>query len=265
MATSILTTRFGRAPTNDEFLAEVQGQFGIRGLHMAKKGVEAASSPNVLNDEQLVLMAILTAITRGTEVFIITRDTDVLEQYYKALILMKEHYRAMQFAELYAANPDRMALREAPVTDDGVHVPEFTGSSVLQLETTDLEFNPLPPGFTFVNVYCLVLGRGQSDMKVTYCCFCAEKEMAQMLKVKTATGGLNTDKLNGRNCTIRTAPLTPTNHRVVVSIGSERTVQFGGANFGVNDLSNALLENEQQTTLYYPDDIVNAHTAKKRE
>jgi len=266
LAASILSRRFGRAATNDEFLAEVQGQFGIRGLHMAKKGLEAARSPNVLTDEQFVLMAILTAITRGTEVFIVTRDTDVLEQYYKALILMKEHYRAMHFAELYAANPDWMPLREAQIADDGVHIPEFSGSSVLQLETTDLEFNPLPPKFTFVNVYSLVLGGGgRSEMKVTYCCFCAEKEMAQMLKVKTATGGLSTDKLNGRNCTIRTAPLTPSNHRVVVSIGNERTVQFGGGNFGVNDLSNALFENEQQTTLYYPDDIVNAHTAKNRE
>ena len=264
-ATSILTTRFGRAPGNDEFLAEVQGQFGIRGLHMAKKGVEAASSPNVLNDEQLVPMAILTAITRGTEVLIITRDTDVLEQYYKALILMKEHYRAMQFAELYAANPDRMPLREVQVVDDGVHFREFAGSSVLQLETTGLEFNPLPPRFTFVNIYCLVLGSGRSGMKVTYCCFCAEKEMAHMLKIKTATGGLNTDKLNGRNCTIRTAALTPTNHRVVVSIGKERIVQFAGGSFGANDLSNTLFENEQRTTLYYPDDIVNAHPEKNRE
>ncbi len=100
IASSFLTKRFGRAPTNDEFLAEVQGQFGMRGLHMAKKGVAEADSPNVLNDEQLVLMAILTAIIRGTEVFIVTRDNDLLEQYYKALILMKEHYRAMHFGEL---------------------------------------------------------------------------------------------------------------------------------------------------------------------
>jgi hypothetical protein len=151
------------------------------------------------------------------------------------------------------------------IADDGVHIPEFSESSVLQLETTDLEFNPLPQGFTFVNVYCLVLGRGQSDMKVTYCCFCAVKEMAQMLKIKTATGGLNTDKLNGRNCTIRTAPLTPANHRAVVSIGNERIIQFAGGSFAANDLNNTIFENEQQTTLYYPDDIVNAHTAKNRE
>jgi hypothetical protein len=249
MATSNLASRLGRAPTNDEFLAEVQGQFGIRGLHMAKKGVDGADSPNVLTDEQLVLMAIITAITRGQEVFIITRDTDVLEQYYKALNLMKEHYRAMCVGERYAANPKAMPFRQVPLFSDGGHLPEFEGDSILQLETTDLEFNPLPRTFSFVNVYCLVLGGGPCDFKVSYCCFCAEREMAQMLKIKVAADGLSTDKLGGRNCTIRTAPLLPENHRVIVSIGKERIVKFAGGNFGVNDLNNALFQNEQKTNL----------------
>jgi hypothetical protein len=251
MATSVLTARMGRAPTNDELLAEVQSQFGIRGFHMARKGVEGAASPNILTDEQLVLMAIITAITRGQEVFIITRDTDVLEQYYKALNLMKEHYRAMCVGERYAADPQVMPFHEVPVVDDGSRIPEFEDDSILQLETTDLEFNPLPTTCHFVNVYCLVLGAGPSDFKVSSCCFCAEKEMAQMLKIKTLTGGLSTDKLEGRNCTIRTEPLSPENHRVVVSIGKERIVQFAGGKFGVNDLNNALFQNEQKTNLSY--------------
>jgi hypothetical protein len=251
MATSILTSRLGRAPTNDELLAEVQSQFGIRGFHMARKGVEAVNSPNVLTDEQFVLMAIITAITRGQETFIITRDTDVLEQYYKALNLMKEHYRAMCVGECHAANPHAIPFQKMSVIDDGVHIPEFEGDSVLQLETTDLEFNPRPTAFHFVNVYCLVLGGGPSNFKVSYCCFCAEKEMAQMLKIKTETGGLSTDKLDGRNCTIRTAPLSPENHRVVVSLGKERIVEFGGGKFAVNDLNNALYENEQKTSIFY--------------
>ncbi len=251
MAMSVLGSRLGHPPTDDEFLAEVQGQFGIRGLHMAKKGVDGVDSPNILTDEKLVLMAIITAITRGQEVFIITRDTDVLEQYYKALNLMKEHYRAMCVGERYAANPQAIPFREVPLFNDSVHIPEFEGDSILQLETTDLEFNPLPRTFRFVNVYCLVLGGGPSDFKVSYCCFCAEREMAQMLKIKVATGGLSTDKLGGRNCTIRTAPLLPGNHRVIVSIGKERIVKFAGGNFGVNDLNNALFQNEQKTDLSY--------------
>jgi hypothetical protein len=217
LAASVLTKRFGKAPTHDQFLAEVQGQLGPRGFRIARKGLEAANSPNMLTDEQLVVMAILTAIVRGTEVFIITRDADVLEQYFKVLSLMKEHYRAMHVAERYAANPHSMPFREVSIHSDGVSIPEFSGNSVLQFETTDVEFNPLPAGFNFVNIYCLVLGGRASHMRVTFSCFCAEKEMAQMLKVKARTGGLNTEKLDGRNCTIRTEPLTPENHRVTVS------------------------------------------------
>jgi hypothetical protein len=221
---------------------------------MAKKGLdaEAAGSPNALNDEQLVLMAILTAIMRGTEVFIVTRDSDVLEQYFKALCLMKENYRAMHVAKLYAASPYTMPFREVPIVNDGVHIPEFSGTSFLQFETTDVDFNPLPARFNFVNVYCLLLGGKPPDMRVTYSCFCAEKEMAEMLEVKARTGGLNTDKLDGRNCTIRTVPMTPENHRVIVSIGQETILPFGNlGSFHINDLNNTLVQNEQFTHLSF--------------
>ncbi len=156
VATAVLTKRLERAPTQDEFVAEVQGKFGARALRMARKGIEAANSPNKLTDEQLVVAAVLTAIMRGSEVFIITRDADVLEQYFKLLCLMKEHYRAMLVADQYAANPELMKFRQVPV--GGAGVPGFAGSSVFVLETTDAQFNPLPPKFHFVNIYCLLLG-----------------------------------------------------------------------------------------------------------
>jgi hypothetical protein len=252
MTTSLLTKKLGRSPTDDEFLAQVQGFLGARGFRIAKKGLEATNSVNKLTDEQLVLMAILTAIMRGTEVIIVTRDGDVLEQYYKVLCLMKEHYRAMLVADRYAANPDAMPFREVPVRSDGIHIPALSGSSVLQLETTDVEFNPLPARFHFVNIYCLLLGDGPTEMRVTYSSFCAETEMAQMLKVKGITGGLSTDKLDGRNCTIRTAPLTAENHRVVVSIGKETMLPFGNfGSFGLDDFTNTLFENELHTHLSY--------------
>jgi len=110
LVTSVLSKRFGRIPTNDEFLAEVQSRLGRRGFLIAKKGLEAADSPNKLTDEHFVVMAILTAIMRGTEVLILTRDPDVLEQYVKLLCLMKEHYRAMLVAERYAASPGGDAI-----------------------------------------------------------------------------------------------------------------------------------------------------------
>jgi hypothetical protein len=254
LAAAVLAKRLGREPTNDEFLAEVQGRLGPRGLRLAKKGLEAANSPNMLNDEHLVVMAILTAILRGRETFIVTRDADVFEQYFKVLCLVKEHYRAMHVAERYAANPEAMAFRELPIHNDGGHIPEFCGTSFLELETTDAEFNPLPARFNCVNIYCLLLGGETTNMRITTSCFCAEKEMAQMMMVKVRTQGLNTDKLNGRNCTICTERLTPENHKVVVSIGKETMVPFANLGmFGLSDLNNALSENEMHTRYTYDD------------
>ena len=254
MVESVLTKKLGRTPTNDEFSGEVQRYLGPRGALIAKKGLQAASADYKLTDEQLVVMAVLTAIMRGKEVLIVTRDADVLEQYFKILCLMKEHYRAMLVAERYAANPGTMPFREVPIETDGMHIPKFTGSSVLEFETTDVEFNPLPASFNFVNIYCVLLGGAPSEMKVTWCSFCAETEMAEMLKMKTITGGLNTDKFGGRNCTIYTTPLTPENHRVVVTIGKEWTHSLGElGSVGQDDYQNALFENELSSRYSYDD------------
>lgn len=247
ITTAVLTKKLGRSPTNDEFLAEVQRHLGPRGFRIAKKGL-GASSPNKLTDEQLVVMAVMTAILRGTEVIIVTRDADLLEQYFKVVCLMKEHYRAMLVADRFAATPEAMPFKEVPVHNDGVHIPPFYGTSVLRLETTDVEFNPLPPVFHFVSVYCLLLDGGPEKMKVTFSSFCAETEMAQMLRVKAITGGLSTDKFDGRNCTINTAPSTRENHRIIVSIGKETVLPFGSfGSVGVDDFTNTLFENELQT------------------
>ena len=254
LASAVLTKTLGRAPTREEFLAEVQGNLGERGFLMARKGSDAANSPNRITDETFVVTAVLTAIMRGSEVFIVSRDVDVLEQYFKLLVLMKEHYRAMLAAEQYAANPNAMAFQQMPIGNDGVHVPPFTGTSFLQFETTDQEFNPLPSSFHFVNIYCLLLGGEPERMKTTFASFCAETEMARVLQVKAATGGLSTDKLGGRNCLIHTSTLTPTNHEVIVSIGKERTQSFAGFGpIGVNDLHNTLFSNELSTKIFYDD------------
>jgi hypothetical protein len=86
-------------------------------------------------------------------------------------------------------------------------------------------------------------------VKLTSCSFCAETEMAQLLKIKTRTGGLSTDKFNGRNCTIHTSPGTAENHRVTVSIGTETMIPIGDLRIGFDDFQNTLFENEQSTAL----------------
>jgi hypothetical protein len=93
-------------------------------------------------------------------------------------------------------------------------------------------------------------------LKTTFCAFCAETEMARVLRVKAATGGLSTDKFDGRNCTIRTEPLTPDNHKVIVSIGRETSLPLGPfGNIGFDDMNNVLFCNELRTELSYEERI----------
>jgi hypothetical protein len=152
LAIAVLAKQFGRPQTNDEFVAEVQRHLGARGLLLARKGLAAAKSDNKHTDEHLVVTAVLPydRPIAVSKIGSTSRDPDVLEQYVKVLHLIKEHYRSMLVADRYAANANAMPFREVPVQSEGKHVSPFSGGSVLELETTDLEFNPLSASFHFV-------------------------------------------------------------------------------------------------------------------
>lgn len=250
LATAVLAKKLGRMPTQDEFHAEVQSQFGERGYLLARKGLEAQNSPNKLTDEHLVVTSMLTAIMMGHEVVIMTRDPDVLEQYAKVCTLMKEHYRATLIANLYASHPSAFAFEKVPATDRDVGV-RLSDEAVLKLETDDAEFNPLPPKFHFVNIYCLLLAGTSDDMRVTVSNFCAETEMAQSLRMKASTGGLTTDKFGGKNCIIVTQHLTRERQKVTVLIGQEKKARFGDFTAGVDDVHNTLTHNELSMRVHH--------------
>ena len=243
LAVLALTKTLGRAPTQGEFHREVQSRLGERGYLLAKKGLEAQNSPNKLTDEHLVVTSMLTAIMTGHEVVIMSRDPDVLEQYAKICTLMKEHYRAALAAELYASNHPAFAFERVPALDESIKV-RFSGESVLRFQTTDDKFNPLPRKFHFVCVYCLLLGGAPENMKATVASFCAEIEMARALRIKASTGGLTTDKFDGRNCIILTEHVTQGRQKVIVLIGEERKEQFASFSVGVDDVHNTLTHNE---------------------
>jgi len=245
IAYSYLRRELGRAPSNDEFLSEIQKQFGERAFLLARKGLAASNSPNKINDEHLVVMAILSAIMRGVETFIITRDRDVMEQFFKILHMMTQHYRAMLIADRYAANPEATPFRRVVLDRSDPDALAFSEPSILQFETTDREFNFLPTKFHFTNIYCLLIGDGPNGLRISTCSFCAETEMAKMLLTKAWTGGLNSEKLDGRNCVVTASPLSADNHKICVRIGKERVVNLGNfGKLGVRDFSDALLDNE---------------------
>jgi hypothetical protein len=238
----------GRRPTNDEFVAAAQPFLGERGLQIAKKGIEGMSSPNMLADEQTVVTGVLTAILEGREVYIVTTDTDIPEQFGKLFLLIKEHYRAMLAAELYASRPDRMGFREVLVSDYTSQATPWAGASILELRLAENEFDVLPREFNAVVAHCILLGGGEKTPKVSYSCFTIDTETAEVLRVKAKTSGLSTDRFGDRNCTIRTGRLLPEYHEVIVSIGKEKTVRFEGwRSFGADDTHNVLTCCEEVT------------------
>jgi hypothetical protein len=229
-----------RPPTPDEFLAVAQSRHGERGYQLAKKGLDSKGLPNAFNDEQTVVMAVLTAILEGRETYIVTTDTDVPEQFIKLYTLIKEHYRAMLAAERYD-DPSQMGFKEVSLADQPAHNHGWNAAAILELRLPESEFDVLPRRFQSVVVHCILLGRGEKTPTFSYCWFAMDTDAARVLQIKAATRGRSTDRFGDRNLTIRTGPLYAQEHEVIVSIGQEKQFPFGGwGKFGADDFNNVL-------------------------
>ncbi len=195
----------GRLPDEREMEAikrSVHTMVGPRGYLIARKGDGDASPRTYYTDEALVYLAVMTAITTGNEVVILTKDEDVQEQFYKLLWLMDTHYRGMLLADRYASDPFGFIHRAPPVGNEGFDR-VFAASNLTLIERAkSLLEEILPSTCTAVPIYCWVIGE-----RLTQMTFMAETEMKRLLDVKGDTGGLNTDRLDGRNCHIWLGPL----------------------------------------------------------
>src|SRR5215207_264431 len=129
----------GRAPSDGEFrdlTRELHNEIGPRGYMLAKKGATAEESPNFFTDEILVYLAMKTGIETGREIVILSKDEDVLEQFYKLQWLLDTHYRSMLFADFYAREPDRFTSH--PMPKDNQDLEEmFPGDDNILVERPD--------------------------------------------------------------------------------------------------------------------------------
>jgi hypothetical protein len=181
----------GRDPEPDEvqrLANEVQRRFGERGRLLATKPVGNQT------DEALVYLAVEHALTTGKQTLILTRDADVEEQFFKLLWLIDTHYRAMLLADRYVERFGTFRVYPVPhsVLDDP-NGPFEARDAIMFERSVDL-LDVLPPEPHFVGINCLTAGVYSSQMS-----FGAETEMARLLRIKDATGGLSTDRLGGRN------------------------------------------------------------------
>jgi hypothetical protein len=218
----------GRPPDDGEWrglMARLHGDLGPRGYMLAKKGEKAKNSANLLTDETLVYLAMKMGIETGREVVILSKDEDVLEQFYKLQWLLDTHYRAMLLADAYAAEPSRFVTH--PVPEDCVDLKEmFEDNDGLMVERPlwlirGHDAPILPPYCRPVTVHCWIVGE-----KATSMVFCAEREMERLLLTKAATGGLNTYKFGEKNLHLLLAPLeVPERLRGCAAIVRDRRTQ----------------------------------------
>jgi hypothetical protein len=219
----------GRSPDEEErrrLMAQLHEALGPRGYLLAKKGRDVKNPENLLTDETLAYLAMKTGIETGREVVILSKDEDVLEQFYKLQWLLDTHYRAMLLADAYAAEPSRFVTRPMPTTSDPRLKDAFIGDDDVLVERpqwliSGSDAQILPPYCRPVTVQCWIVGE-----RVTTMTFCAEREMERLLHTKAATGGLNTYKLGEKNLHLWLAPLNiPMSLRECAAVVRDRKVR----------------------------------------
>jgi hypothetical protein len=157
--------------------------------------------------ETLVYLAMKTGIETGREIVILSKDEEVLEQFYKLQWLLDTHYRVMLLADAYAAEPSRFVTHPMPTSSDPRLKDAFIGDNdVLVERPLRLISGPhapiLPTYCRSVTVHCWIAGE-----RLTRMVFCAEREMERLLHTKAATGGLNKYKFGEKNLHLWLAPL----------------------------------------------------------
>ena len=204
-------------------MAQLHRDLGPRGYLLAKKGKEAKNSENLLTDETLVYLAMKTGIETGREVVILSKDEDVLEQFYKLQWLLDTHYRTMLLADAYAADPSRFVTHPMPASSDPLLKEAFIGDDDVLVERPLWSISGpdapiLPPYCRPVTVHCWIVGQ-----RIITMVFCTEREMERLLHTKAATGGLNTYKFGEKNLHLWLAPLNiPKSLRGCAAVARDR-------------------------------------------
>jgi hypothetical protein len=251
-----LTAELARAPTAQEISNYCKDNLGLRGQLIARKGTGVREESHKFNDEKLVALAAIYALTTGSEVAILTRDEDVFEQFYKLLWLIDTHYRSMLLAEKYAFDPSFASAMRAK---DGVG-DVFEGEIILlQKPSNNLE-ELLPSAWSPVHVHCILL----RECKIATLTFCAEQEMVPLLHLKARTAGKSTDKFGERNCHVYLGTMIPKEFADYAVIGKDICFRLPGARFEFSlvDMHLTFVSEERVQRIRSADDVSQADTSR---
>jgi len=245
-----LRKSLGRLPTEAEIASETQKSVGTRGLLFVHKSGKKVQADPLATDESLVYETIANGVRTGRPTLLLTRDRDLLEQFYKLCWLLDTHYRAMLIADAFVEQPDLFAQLAPPKISQWGEI--FDATNSLLWATPDTRMNDfLPPKPHFVAVECWVLGRTAFERLV----FGAETEMADLLNVKGRTYGLVSEGLEGRNAHPWLAPLPiDATLRHSTAIAKDRFIHMSDSStrLGLFDVMHTVNTKERYTRLRTP-------------
>jgi hypothetical protein len=233
------TGQLGRAPTESEFKQHLHKAHGPILAPIAFKGWQNHGKRNYLADEELVVTAVFTAIATGRETLILTRDTDVFEQFTKLLHLLTCDYESFRFAEVHHHDPNGCPMFPFAVPE-GADSFGFEGNVIEHVVMPEPELDHLwPSSYTPVHTYCVLVGNTCVEPKISVAAFCLETEMGWMLNVKEETGGKNTQRYPGKNMIIGTLSKGERVGNLFV-LGPEKCMNYQGVNVTWLDVQHAL-------------------------
>ena len=186
-----------REPTEAKVETLTQRMVQDRGWQIASKGRTEKGKPNFFTDETVLVRAIVSAISTGRETAVLTRDRDLVEQFYKLLYLIDTHYRGFLIAEEYRRQP--LNFIECPWPKGSEYFDtHFRTGTLLQIPNSATD-RFLPEHHHFVMVHVYRFSPDTSTNKLVTIGFCAEQEMLPMLKTKGATRGRSTSAFGLKN------------------------------------------------------------------
>ena len=162
-----METTLGRKVDERELGDELVRRFDARNAQIALKGWKDFGKPNYTADEELVVTAFLTAVLTGCETMILTRDTDIQDQFVRLVYMMLGDYHAHLFGEVAADPANAVPLKRMPLPPNAANS-LFNDDHIMHFVMPERDVHKLPPpACRPVHVHCYVLGNHQPDLKIT--------------------------------------------------------------------------------------------------
>lgn len=231
-----LTEELGREPTDSELKCRLHQDFDARSLPIAFKGWKDRGKRNFMADEELVVSAFITAIMTGQHTLVLTRDTDVFDQFNKLFELLVSDYYCYRFGAALHANPSGLPMQSFPGSAMDIGILDC--QDALMIPKSEVERLP-PSNFHPVHIFCALVGNTCVDPRISLAGVCLEHEMHPLLKCKSETGGKNSPYFPDQNI-ITGINMDAEKLATVFMRCTEEQINFEGVSLTHLDLRHAL-------------------------